>query len=111
MEPAKKEEDLLVGSDDETAPKDLSQVMSQARNKANDMLIVRDVKELQALFKTENLLKGYNVEDKEEEEEVKDHESMFKVPADLFKGFEELTEDNDMEFEYLASEIVIGWLE
>ena len=36
---------------------------------------------------------------------------MFKVPADYFSDFEELTYENEDAFDLLASEIVMGWLE
>ena len=89
---------------------DMSVLESQAKR---DVVICHDIREIQALFKQKNLMSGVEVEEKKEtaEEANQPKEKTFHIPNSIFDGYEELHEHNEDEFEYLASEIVIAWLE
>lgn len=57
-------------------------------------------------------MSGVEVEEKKETAESNGpKEKTFQIPNSIFDGYQELHEHNEDEFEYLATEIVIGWLE
>lgn len=87
----------------------MSALESQAKN---DVVICHDIKEVQAMFKQSNLMKGIEVEEKPKAEAAeKPKERIFHVPNHIFDDFSEINDDNIDEFEYLAAELVMSWLE
>ena len=67
------------------------------------------------MFNTKNILKGYkptaSKEGEKKEKTDKIEPTIFKVPKETFEGFEEINDDNEELFEYVAANIVIGYIE
>jgi hypothetical protein len=66
------------------------------------------------MFETKNLLKGFKPleqQQKELEKDPKNDPFIFKLPAELFVDFEEIDQNNDEMFEYVAYNLVIEYLE
>ena len=104
------DDEPIIADEEPQKRVDMSVLERQAKQ---DVVICHDIREIQALFKQKNLMSGVEVEEKKEtaEESNEPKERTFQIPSSIFDGYEELHEHNEDEFEYLATEIVIAWLE
>ena len=90
---------------------------SRRENHDRGVVICRDIKEVQAMFESNNIIKGQKVtsqieKEKEEEEREKEAEvKIFKVPSEVYQDFEELDEANEDMFEVVSYSLIIQFLE
>lgn len=88
---------------------------SRRENHDRGVVICRDIKEVQAMFESNNIIKGQKVTsqiEKEEEEREKEAEvKIFKVPSEVYQDFEELDEANEDMFEVVSYSLIIQFLE
>ena len=91
------------------------------RQMGRDVVICRDLSQVQGMFEKQNIMKGMKSleEIKKQEEERLEKEGgdpdkdvkMFKLPAAMFEDFAEIDYRNEEMFEFLAFNVVINYLE
>ena len=87
-----------------------------ARAMGKDVIICKDLSQVQHMFEKVNIMKGLKTLDQQKEnqakEEVKpDEPKIFVIPNEMFAEFEELDHENEDMFEYVAYHVVIEYLE
>lgn len=81
-----------------------------------DVVICRDLSQIQDMFESSNIMKGYKPiaqqkEDFEKANEDDGENKIFRIPAEVFEDFKEIDHENEELFEYVAFTIVIQFLE
>jgi hypothetical protein len=94
------------------ASKLLDGLNGNARAMGKDVIICRDISQIQHMFENKNIMKGIKpLKDQQKEEKKEQEPRIFKLPAEVFKDFEEIDDENEEMFEYVAFQVVIEYLE
>lgn len=74
--------------------------------------IVRDLASVQHMFENRNIMKGIKpLDEQDKPKDDKKEPKIFKLPAEQFADFEEIDDENEDMFEYVAFHTVIEYLE
>lgn len=94
---------------------DISKVQEKdgLRKMDKNVVICRDLNQLKGMFTSHNIMKGVKpMSEEERSKAAKKYEpQIFRVPKETFDDFDDLHEHNEDLFEYMATQVIISYLE